>query len=62
MFVKDRAYVINLDEYKSKVTHWIDLEVNDKNAAYSKTLLRIKYNKYLHDKRLLPIVVSTFLI
>ena len=26
--VKDREYVVNLDEYKSIETHWIDLYVN----------------------------------
>ena len=26
--VKDGAYVINLDEYKSTGTHWIALELN----------------------------------
>ena len=62
ILVKGRAYVINVGEYKSKGTHWIDLEVNDKNAAYSKTSLRIKYhNKHLHDKSLLLVVVLIFL-
>ena len=28
------AYVINLDEYKSKVTHWIALHVNGNNLIY----------------------------
>ena len=29
--IKDGAYVINLDECKSKETHWIALYVNDDN-------------------------------
>ena len=32
--IKDVAYVINLDEYKSIGTHWIDLYVNAENVIY----------------------------
>ena len=32
--IKDAAYIINLDEYKSIGTHWIALYVNAKNATY----------------------------
>ena len=32
---KDRAYVINLDEYKSIGTHWIALYVNGNNRRVS---------------------------
>ena len=32
--IKDGAYVINLDEYKSIGTHWIALYVNNKNVTY----------------------------
>ena len=32
--IKDAAYIINLDAYKSIGTHWIDLYVNAKNATY----------------------------
>ena len=32
--IKDGAYVINLDEYKSIRTHWIDLHVNAENVTY----------------------------
>ena len=32
--IKDGAYVINLDEYKLKGTHWIALYVNDNNVTY----------------------------
>ena len=31
--IKDGAYVINLDEYKSIGTHWIALYVDDNNAT-----------------------------
>ena len=32
--LKDAAYVINLHEYKSIGTHWIDLYVNVENVTY----------------------------
>ena len=32
--IKDRAYVINLDESKSIGTHWIALYVNGNNVIY----------------------------
>ena len=32
--IKDWAYVINFDEYKSIGTHWIALYVNDNNIIY----------------------------
>ena len=32
--IKDGAYAINLDEYKSIGTNWIVLHVNDNNATY----------------------------
>ena len=32
--MKDRAYIINLVEYESIGTHWIDLYVNAKNVTY----------------------------
>ena len=32
--IKDKAYVINLDEYKSIGTHWIALYVNGDNVTY----------------------------
>ena len=32
--IKDRAYVINLDEYSDIRTHWIALYVNNKTATY----------------------------
>ena len=32
--IKDGAYVINLDEYKSIGTHWIALCVNANNIVY----------------------------
>ena len=31
--IKDEAYVINRDEYKSIGTHWIALYVNDNNVT-----------------------------
>ena len=32
--IKDRAYVINLDEYSDIGTHWIALYVNNKTVTY----------------------------
>ena len=32
--IKDGAYVINLDEFKSTGTHWIALYVNGNNFIY----------------------------
>ena len=32
--IKDWAYVLNLDEYKSIGTHWITIYVNDDNVTY----------------------------
>ena len=32
--IKDGAYVINLDEYKSIATHWIVLYVNAEKVTY----------------------------
>ena len=32
--IKDGAYVINLDEYKSIGTHWMALYVNAENVTY----------------------------
>ena len=32
--IKDRAYIINLDEYKSIGTNWIALHVNAENVTY----------------------------
>ena len=33
--IKDGAYVINLDEFKSIETHWIALYVNAENVTYT---------------------------
>ena len=32
--IKDGVYMINLDDYTSIGTHWIDLYVNDDNVTY----------------------------
>ena len=32
--IKDRAYIINLDEYESIGSHWIALFVNAENVTY----------------------------
>ena len=60
--IKDRAYVINLDEYKSIETHWIDLHLNGSNGIFfdsfgvkhipkevKKKPRKQKYHKYLQN-------------
>ena len=37
--IKDGAYVINLDEYESIVTHWIALYMNVNNIIYFDSFL-----------------------
>ena len=32
--IKDGTYIINLDEYESRGTHWIALYVNAENVIY----------------------------
>ena len=32
--IKDRTYIINLDEYESIGTHWVALFVNDNDVTY----------------------------
>ena len=36
--IKDGAYVINLDEFKSVGTHWVALYVNGNNIMYFDSL------------------------
>ena len=36
--IKDVAYIINLDEYKSLKTIWIVFSINDDNVTYSESL------------------------
>ena len=36
--IKDGAYIINLDEYESIITHWIALYVNAKKVTYFDSL------------------------
>ena len=40
--IRDGAYVINLDEFKSIQTHWIALYVDGDNVAYFDSF-RVKY-------------------
>ena len=46
--IKDRTYVINLDEYKSVGTHWIALYVNVDNKH---VLIAWELNKFQKDSR-----------
>ena len=66
--IKNRAYVINIDEFKSIGTHWIALHVNTNNIVYfdSFGVERIPkgvYNKYLYHtiyKHTISQCVDTF--
>ena len=44
--IKDGTYEINLDEYDSIGTHWIDLYTNDNNVIYFDS-----FGSWLHSKR-----------
>ena len=41
--IKDGAYVINLEEYKSIGTHWVALYVNGNNVKYFESF-EVEYN------------------
>ena len=41
--IKDGAYVINLEEYKSVGTHWVALYVNGDNVEYFESF-EVEYN------------------
>ena len=43
--LKNRVYVINLNQYKSIETHWIALYVNDDNVTYFALELNIFQKK-----------------
>ena len=48
--IKDRTYVVNLDEYESVGNHWIALYINVNNATYFYSNIlsnEIYYDKYL---------------
>ena len=56
--IKDRTYVVNLDEYESVGNHWIALYINVNNATYFYSNIlwhEIYYDKYLQNtsKRLM---------
>ena len=42
---KDGAYAVNLDEFKSIGTHWIDLYVNNNNVIYLDSFGVEQYSK-----------------
>ena len=54
--IKDGAYVINLDEFKSIETHWIALYVNAENVTYF-DCLRVEHipkeiRKFIRNKNI----------
>ena len=55
--IKDRAYVINLEEYESTRTHWMVLYVNGNKATYFDSF-RVKYipneiKKFVDNKNIM---------
>ena len=55
--IKDGAYVINLDEYKSIGTHWITFKVNAENVTYFDSF-RVEYipketKKFIGNKNII---------
>ena len=63
---KDRAYIINLDEYKSLGTQWIALYVNGNNVTYFDSLIMCRYvyigfiDFMLNGKKMLDYINSCF--
>ena len=47
--IKDQAYIINLDEFKSTGTHWIVLHVNHNNVLYIDSLTLNIFQKKLEN-------------
>ena len=55
--IKDRAYIINLDEYSDIGTHWVALYVNNKTVTYFDSF-GVEYNlrevkKFIGDKNII---------
>ena len=55
--IKDVAYVINLDEFKSIGTHWIALYMNGNNIIYSDSFgvehIPKEIKKFIENKNIL---------
>ena len=49
--IKDEAYIINRDEYKSIKTHWIALYVNENDVTYLASKLNIFQNKLKNHRK-----------
>ena len=47
--IKDQAYIINLDEFKSTGIHWIVLHVNHNNVLYIDSLTLNIFQKKLEN-------------
>ena len=55
--IKDRVYIINLDEHKSIGTHWTALYVNGDNVKYFFDSFGVKYlsnkiKKFIRNKNM----------
>ena len=70
--IKDRAYVINLDEYSDIGTHWVALYVNNNDVTYFdtfgvehiskeiKTFINRPLSSALHNKKPLKQTFSEY--
>ena len=61
--IKDRAYVVNLDEYADIGTHWIALHVNNKTLTYFDSFgveyIPKEIKKFINNKN---IIVNIFIM
>ena len=55
--IKDRTYIINLDEYESIGTHWVALFVNDNDVTYFDSFevehISKKISKFIGNKHII---------
>ena len=51
--IKDGAYIINLDEYKSIETGWIALYVNDNNVTFGVEHMLKETKKFIGNKNII---------
>ena len=55
--IKDGTYIINLYEYESIGTHWIDFYVNDNNKTYFNSFgvehMRKEIRKFIENKNII---------
>ena len=49
--IKDRAYIINLDEYSEIATHWIAFYVRNNDITYFDSFGEDKISKEITDRK-----------